>query len=202
MIALYHSTRGQTPSVRSLADKFGPEMGAAQSTTGSEKVFRNETPIQFSPDVVDQLQDREASPGPTPERQTTIDQHIRSRIEHEVKQLRKQEEEVQNSIALALEKENLDKEKSMGGEVEGGDSAGAVKSSAALFGDLEDIRSKIERFQTRRTLQDHPEVKSYQEAVLTCYKSHPVTTLDCWQEVNKFKESVRALEQGYFKSLH
>jgi len=126
--------------------------------------------LQFSPDVVDQLKDREATPGPTPERQSTIDQHIRSKIEHEVKQLRKAEEEVQNEIAHALEKENLDKEKSMAGEEEGGDSAGAVKSSAALFGDLEEIRSKIERFQTRRSLQDHPEVKSYQEAVLQCYK--------------------------------
>ncbi|KAL0063659.1 hypothetical protein AAF712_009351 [Marasmius tenuissimus] len=194
-------------------------MGASQSTAGSsEKVFRNETPIQvlvtpvisvsllkviqFSPDVVDQLKDREATPGPTPERQSTIDQHIRSRIEHEVKQLRKTEEEVQNEIARALEKENLDKEKSMaGGEESGGDSAGAVKSSAALFGDLEEIRSKIERFQTRRSLQDYPEVKSYQEAVLECYRSHPTTALDCWREVGKFKESVRALEQGYFKTL-
>ncbi|KAL0575175.1 hypothetical protein V5O48_006797 [Marasmius crinis-equi] len=177
-------------------------MGASQSTTGSsEKVFRNETPIQFSPDVVDQLKDREASPGPTPERQSSIDQHIRQRIEHEVKQLRKAEDDVQNQIALALEKENLDKEKSMAGEEESGDSAGTVKSSAALFGDLEDIRSKIERFQTRKSLQDHPEVKSYQEAVLSCYKSHPTTTLDCWREVAKFKDSVRTLEQGYFKTL-
>ncbi|KAF9267712.1 hypothetical protein L218DRAFT_642405 [Marasmius fiardii PR-910] len=175
-------------------------MGASQST--SEKVFRNETPIQFSPDVVDQLKDREASPGPTPERQTTIDQHIRSRIEHEVKQLRKQEEDVQNAIAQALEKENLDKEKSMAGQADGGDSAGTVKSSAALFGDLEEIRSKIERFQTRRTLQDHPEVKSYQDAVLSCYQSHPTTTLDCWREVSKFKSAVHSLEQEYFKTLH
>ncbi|ESK88783.1 duf1690 domain-containing protein [Moniliophthora roreri MCA 2997] len=178
-------------------------MGASQSTVGSsEKVFRNETPIEFSQDVVDHLKDNEASPGPTPERQTTIDQHIRARIEHEVKQLRRAEEDVQKEIALALEKENLDKEKEMAGQAERTDGAGTVKSSPALFGDLEEIRSKIDRFQSRKDLKDYPEVKAYQEAVLSCYKSHPTTTLNCWREVNKFRDSVRTLEQEYFKTLH
>jgi len=168
-------------------------MGASQSRSElvDEKVFRVEQPIQvcyrlsastihlflsgflqFSPDVVDQLSDHTASSKPSPERQSTLDEHVRSRIQNEVKQLRKEEEEVQKAIQAALEKENLDREKAMAGDaVESGEvGAGTVKSSAALFGDLEEIRSKIERFQSRKDLSNYPEIKSSQTALLSCYK--------------------------------
>ena len=48
--------------------------------------------------------------------------------------------------------------------------AGGVKSSAALMGDLEDVRQKIERFQTRRALRDFPDVQSKSDAVVDCYR--------------------------------
>ncbi|THV08059.1 hypothetical protein K435DRAFT_815286 [Dendrothele bispora CBS 962.96] len=181
-------------------------MGASQSRPElvDEKVFRVEQPIQFSPDVVDQLSDHTASPTPTPERQSTLDEHIRSRIQNEVKQLRKEEEEVHKAIHSALEKENLDREKAMAGDAsESGETgAGTIKSSAALFGDLEEIRAKIERFQARKELSNYPEIKSSQEALLSCYKAHPTTALECWREVSKFKASVAQLEQESFKTLH
>ncbi|KAK7440275.1 hypothetical protein VKT23_017215 [Stygiomarasmius scandens] len=180
-------------------------MGASQSRSElvDEKVFRVEQPIQFSPDVVDQLSDHTASSKPSPERQSTLDEHVRSRIQNEVKQLRKEEEEVQKAIQAALEKENLDREKAMAGDaVESGEAgAGTVKSSAALFGDLEEIRSKIERFQSRKDLSNYPEIKSSQAALLSCYKAHPTTVLDCWREVSKFKASVAQLEQESFKTF-
>ncbi|KAF5372915.1 hypothetical protein D9758_001763 [Tetrapyrgos nigripes] len=181
-------------------------MGASQSRTEQldEKVFRFDQPIQFSPEVVDQLSSQaSSSSAPTPERQATIDVHIRSKIQNEVKQLRKEEEEVQKAIQAALEKENLDREKAMAGDAVSGEAgAGTVKSSAALFGDLEEIRSKIERFQARKDLSSFPGIKQSQEALLSCYKAHPTTTLDCWKEVTKFKATVAQLEQESFKTLH
>lgn len=89
-----------------------------------------------------------------------------------MKQLRKAEEQVQQEIQLALEKENLDREKAMAGEVSGEQEAGvgSVKSSAALLGDLEETRSKIDRFQSRKSLADYPELKAGQEALVSCYK--------------------------------
>ncbi|KAJ3554583.1 hypothetical protein NM688_g3032 [Phlebia brevispora] len=138
-----------------------------------------------------------------PERQATIDAQIRSRIQSELDRLRQEEDQVRQEIEHALEKENLDRERAMAGEESESEeeAAGGVKSSAALMGDLEDVRQKIERFQTRRALSEFPEVQAASEAVMKCYKSNPTTTLDCWQEVAEFKSSVGRVEQHYINSL-
>lgn len=157
---------------------------------------------------------------PSPERQSTLDEHIRSRIQSEVKQLRKVEEQVQQEIQLALNKENLDREKAMAGEVSGEQEAGvgSVKSSAALAGDLEEIRSKIERFQSRKSLADYPELKADQDALVTCFKcvafscnfidltqsfrSNLKSSLECWKEVANFRHSVAQLEKVRMRNYH
>ncbi|KAJ3840470.1 hypothetical protein F5878DRAFT_68384 [Lentinula raphanica] len=177
-------------------------MGASQSRPHEGQIiFRSETPVQFSSNVVEQLSERQASPTPTPERQATLDEHVRTRIQDEVKQLRKAEEDVQEEIRVALEKENLDREKAMVSDGQR-DGAGSVKSSAVLMGDLEEIRSKIDRFQTRKSLANYPELRASQEALVSCYKSHPTSSLDCWMEVVNFKNSVAQLEKkDYFKTL-
>ncbi|KAF5391845.1 hypothetical protein D9757_001622 [Collybiopsis confluens] len=176
-------------------------MGASQSN--GQVVLRSETPVQFAPDVIEQLSERQASSTPTPERQSTLDEHIRTRIQNEVRQLRKAEEQVQEEIRSALEKENLDREKTMAGEasVNAEAGAGSVKSSAALLGDLEEIRVKIDRFQTRKSLVNYPELKASQDALISCYKSHLNSSLQCWKEVANFKASVSQLEKEYFKTL-
>ena len=212
-------------------------MGASQSKSDSdEQVFRTEVPIQvsttpsvvctlvtdqrlthgqFSEDVVNDLIDHATSPSPSPERQSNIDAQIRERIQSELQRLRTEEEHVREEIERALEKENLDKERALAGEesAEGAESeAGRVRSSAALMGDLEELRQKVERFQTRRALNEFPEVQAKSAAVVNCYKcvvivmyavevltshrrSHPTSSLDCWREVTEFKNSVAKVEQ-------
>ncbi|KAI0956916.1 hypothetical protein AcW1_005474 [Taiwanofungus camphoratus] len=175
-------------------------MGASQSTPRTdEKVFVSETPIQFSQDVVNHLSDHMASPDTPPERQSSIDAHIRSHIQSELARLREEEEQVKDEIERALEKENLDREREMAGEEsqsEGEEaSAGSVKSSAALMGDLEEVRRKVERFHTRQELEGYSAVQAKGEAVVSCYRSHPSTTLDCWREVSEFKSSVAQVEK-------
>lgn len=167
-------------------------MGASHSKSGStdEKVFQNETPIsvscallvccmhyitriiQFSPDVVNQLSDRLETPQTTPERQSVLDAHIRARIRDELEHLKKDEENIRREIELALEKENLDRETAMAGKASEEDesTAGSVKNSAVLLGDLEDIRSKIERHQSSKTAPEFPEVEAHGKAVADCYK--------------------------------
>lgn len=109
-----------------------------------------------------------ASPDPPPERQSSIDAQIRARIQSELARLRAEEEEVKAEIEHALEKENLDRERAMAGAE--GDEAGTVKSSTALLGDLEELRSKVDRFKTRRELEDYAQVQAKGEAVVSCYK--------------------------------
>ncbi|EAU88283.2 hypothetical protein CC1G_11761 [Coprinopsis cinerea okayama7 len=150
-------------------------MGAAQSTSQpEEKVFHNEVPIQFSPDVVNQLSDNLESVDTPPQRQSLIDAHIRARIQGELEALKREEEDVRQQIEAALEKENLDRERSMAGESsssdEDGSSSGDVKTSAALFGDLEEVKAKIEKYHAKRTLSEHPDIQAASNAVVECYK--------------------------------
>jgi altered-inheritance-of-mitochondria protein 13 len=65
----------------------------------------------------------------------------------------------------------LDRERALAGIQEESEAAsGAVRSSAALSEDLEQIRSKIDRFQTRKRLETFPGVAGASETVLACYR--------------------------------
>lgn len=133
--------------------------------------------MQFAEEVVNHLEDTKASDALSPQRQSTLDAQIRSRIQSELEHLRHQEEEVREEIERALEKENLDRERSMAGEESESDeeetAAGSVRSSAVLMGDLEEVRQKVERFQSRRALSEFPEVQAKSEAVVSCYRCVP-----------------------------
>ncbi|KAG1754188.1 hypothetical protein EDB19DRAFT_1902360 [Suillus lakei] len=178
-------------------------MGAGQSKADTEeKVFYNETPIQFSQDVVNHLSDRSMSPDTSPERQSTLDAHVRARMQAELEHLRAEEESVQKEIELALERENIDREmSSAGGESSDEVAEGDVKNSMTLMGDLEEIRTKVDRFQARRHLSDYPAVKESGETVVFCYKQNPTTPLDCWREVREFNASVAQAESQHLASL-
>jgi MICOS complex subunit MIC19 len=160
------------------------------------------------------LSDQLGSSEITPKRRAMLDAHIRSRIQVDLQHLREQEDHVRQEIELALEKENLEREKSMAGEVAERDGTlGSVKSSAALMGDLEEIRSEVDRFHSRQEAEGVRVVKEKGEAVVSCYRqalcclskdhfltdvcvrSHPTATLECWREVSEFKASVAQAEQ-------
>ena len=71
-----------------------------------------------------------------------------------------------------MEKENLDRERTMAGDASEGDGSGAgeIKSSTVLRGDLEEVAGKIRKYQSRKELTDYPEVKSCGDAVVECYR--------------------------------
>ncbi|KAJ2924418.1 hypothetical protein H1R20_g12688, partial [Candolleomyces eurysporus] len=179
-------------------------MGAGQSKPeADEKVFQNQVPISFSPDVVNQLSDNLETTETTPQRQSLIDSHIRARIQGELEHLRREEEDVRQQIEHALEKENLDREKGMAGDASANDgtTSGDVKTSAALFGDLEEIRNKINKYHAKRDLSEYPEVQAAGSVLAECYRRNATTSLNCWKEVESFKSTVAKLEQEYLKSL-
>lgn len=108
----------------------------------------------------------------TPERQSILDAHIKARIHDELEHLKKEEEHVRQEIERALELENLDREKSMAGEASESDgpSVGGVRNSAALLGDLEEVRTKIEKYHTNRNSSEFPEVQASSAALVECYR--------------------------------
>lgn len=107
--------------------------------------------------MVNQLSDRLETSETTPERQLILDSHIRARIRDELEHLKRDEEDVRGEIERALEKENLDREKSMASDGDG-------TSSSILLGDMDEIRSRMEKYVSRR--------KDVEEgdAVVECYK--------------------------------
>lgn len=90
---------------------------------------------------------------------------------------------VRDEIEKELEKENLDRERGMAGDAsspehaEGDSTVGDIKSSAVLMGDLEEVRSKIEKFQSRRELAELPTLRAKGDAVVSCYKCVPLPSL-------------------------
>jgi len=163
-------------------------MGAKISTLtegeGAENVFPNEVPISFAPGVINQLE-HSVSSETTPERQSILDSHIRARIRDELELLKKDEEDVRWEIELALEKENLDREKSMASEGDG-------PNSSILRGDMDEMRVRIDKYASRRK---SVEVEAVGDAVVECYKNNKETPLVCQSQVRDFKASVERMEQ-------
>ena len=142
------------------------------------------TPDQVSQDVIKQLSDHLQSPGVAPERRANLDAHIRSRMQAELEYLRNEEEHVRQEIESALERENLSRERVMAGDVldDNTNATGAIRSSVALLGDLDQIRSKVDRFHARKKLEEFSKVETTNGDVISCYKwvavhaSHPAPT--------------------------
>jgi len=85
--------------------------------------------------------------------------------------LKRDEENIRQEIEQALEKENLDREISMSGEAsEDSGSHGSIKNSAALLGDLEEIRAKIEKHQSSKKSPEHAAVDAQAAVVADCYR--------------------------------
>ena len=59
-----------------------------------------------------------------------------------------------------------------GAVAEGGDGVahGDIKNSAALLGDLEEVRQKVDRYRERANLTDHLAVKRLEMQSLLCYQ--------------------------------
>jgi len=147
------------------------------------------------------------------ERQLILDAHIRERIRNELEHLKRDDENVRREIEHALERENLERESSMAGEAPQGDSTlGGTKNSVSLLGDLEEIRTKIEKYQLNQRTLEFPEVEANGLAVVECYKyvhliyvtasnadlsfrKNKNSPLQCWPEVTRFRASVERLEQ-------
>jgi MICOS complex subunit MIC19 len=125
---------------------------------------------QFSNEVLAQLSSSLTETTPTPEREATLDSHVRTRIREEVARLREQETEVQNEIARALAKENLKTEARIASS--GDEEAGrvVVASSASLREDVEEVRRRVERFQKRREELGVQGVEGAREEVARCYR--------------------------------
>jgi len=180
-------------------------MGATQSRQSKdidEKIIYSNTPVELSQDVVNHLADSTNVSNVSPDRQMSLDVHVRSRIQSEITRLRQEEENIKKEIELAMGKENIDRQQlisqgdSSSALVNGFDEGGAkTQSSIALIGDLEDIQRKVEKFKGKRNAASTLWVDRSRDSLLTCYKNHSRKPLECSKEVSDFKGTVTKLEQ-------
>jgi len=123
---------------------------------------------QFSQEVIDHLQERPGeSAGPSLERQSSLDTHIRARINAELVRLREEEKVVREQIEAALEKENLSKQRTgtSGDEVEGG-----VDSTSSVQGALDEVQKKVDRFHAKRDISGYFLVSESSQELIECYR--------------------------------
>ena len=80
-----------------------------------------------------------------------LDENVQKKLKEELAELRKQEKDVQKQIALALEKENLERESSSWLSKDKG------QSSQLLQQELDRVKTQIEKY-NRRDMASFPEV--------------------------------------------
>lgn len=138
-----------------------------------------------------------------------LDENVQKKLKEELAELRKQEKDVQKQIALALEKENLERESSSWLSKDKG------QSSQLLQQELDRVKTQIEKY-NRRDMASFPEVVKARQAVVQCYRyvsttcltcsDHAGRTLDCWKEVEQFKNAFAEAEKvrcrGASANLH
>lgn len=75
------------------------------------------------------------------------------------------------------------------------DTAAGGKSRQSVSKEVEALRAKLE---SRKKVRDVPEsVETARSEVVRCLRENDRRPLDCWQEVERFKEEVRRLEKGW-----
>ncbi|WFD01672.1 hypothetical protein MOBT1_000348 [Malassezia obtusa] len=128
---------------------------------------------------------------PDSKRQELIDSSIQEKIHAELSKLRKQEQEMQKKIELALEKENIDRQ----GKPWFGNDKG--QSSELLQQELNRVKSQIEKF-NKRSVDSFPALKKAREDIIQCYRNDNKRTLDCWREVDAFNKAIAEAEKELF----
>ena len=128
--------------------------------------------VQFSQDVVNHLADVSASSEPSSARQSTLDEHIRSRIQSEIQRLRQEEEDVRNEIQTALEKEvlALDGDTHRNRVTTEEEDSGAPLNSIVLLGDIEEVKQKVDKYHSRASSESLESIKDAANSLVSCYK--------------------------------
>ncbi|TVY52443.1 MICOS complex subunit mic19 [Lachnellula cervina] len=168
-------------------------MGSGSSKPAAaptSQVWTSETPVRFSNGLVDSLQ---SSPETDSTRAKTLELHIQSRVNSELKRLQEQAAkeyaELQSQIS-APEPEK--KEKSAGDTLRD-------LGRESVQNDVKELKKKLEQ---RKQLADLDEgVEKAKSEVVRCLRDNDRRPLDCWKEVQTFKDEVRRLEGAWVEKV-
>ncbi|KAJ9133636.1 hypothetical protein NKR19_g8967 [Coniochaeta hoffmannii] len=152
------------------------------SATASPHVWKGSSPTASS-DILESLQSSHETDA---SRSQTLELQIQARVAAELKRL--QEEE-----AAAL-REVADKVSASAPEADDG-----KPSRQTVSKEVEQLRQKLE---SRKKVRDIPaSVEAARGEVVRCLRENDRRPLDCWREVEAFKEEVRRLEKGWVEKV-
>ncbi|KAI5778733.1 putative altered inheritance of mitochondria protein 13, mitochondrial [Geopyxis carbonaria] len=152
-------------------------MGSSASKPTTTAVFHGETPVRFSTTLVSTLQSASETDST---RAKSLELHIQARVAEELAALDARVGSVDAQLALeappAAGEELTDERKRVKGQI------------AAL-------KRRLEGMPQVRELSEG--MKTAREGVVACLKKNETTPLDCWKEVEAFKEQTRRLEKAF-----
>ena len=70
-------------------------------------------------------------------------------------------------------------------------------NSIILEQDLEELRKQIEK--RPKAMEEDSKVKAARSAVITCLRTNEKRPLNCYKEVEHFKESVKTLQRSFIQ---
>ncbi|KAI1098937.1 DUF1690-domain-containing protein [Jackrogersella minutella] len=162
-------------------------MGSSSSkpeASESSHIWKASSPVGVSHDVVESLQ---SSNETDTSRAQTLELAVQARVASELRKLEAEESALlkaaQDKIAAQAPEQAADEQ----------------KSSPAVSKEVAALRARLDK---RKQLRPVPEaVEQARGDVIKCLMEHDRRPLDCWREVEAFKEEVRRLEKGWVEKV-
>ncbi|TVY26991.1 MICOS complex subunit [Lachnellula hyalina] len=168
-------------------------MGSGSSKPAAaptSQVWTSDTPVRFSNGLVDSLQ---SSPETDSTRAKTLELHIQSRVNSELKRLQEQ---------AAKEYEELQSKISAPEPEKKGKSAGDTLRDLGRESVQNDVKELKKKLEQRKKLAGLDEgVEKAKSEVVRCLRDNDRRPLDCWKEVQTFKDEVRRLEGAWVEKV-
>ncbi|KAK4209864.1 putative DUF1690 domain-protein [Rhypophila decipiens] len=160
-------------------------MGSSASkpdVTDVTQVWTGANTSMFSNDLVSHLASREES---DVARQQALELEVQRRVTAELKRLQAEEAEAlqEKQAKLSAPPTSTD------------DTQDNKPSRQTVSKEIETLRAKLEERRKVRTIPDT--VEAARSEVVRCLRENDRRPLDCWKEVEQFKEEVRKLEKGW-----
>ncbi|KAI2468131.1 DUF1690-domain-containing protein [Annulohypoxylon bovei var. microspora] len=158
-------------------------MGSSSSkpeASQSSHVWKASSPVGVSHDVVESLQ---SSSETDTSRAQSLELAVQARVASELRKL-----EAQESALLKAAQDKI-------ADLAPKDEAASQRSRQAVSKEVEALRARLDK---RKQLRPVPEsVEAARGEVVRCLMENDRRPLDCWKEVEAFKEEVRRLERGW-----
>ncbi|KAL8999581.1 MAG: hypothetical protein Q9188_005848 [Gyalolechia gomerana] len=178
--------------------------------SSTQHVFTSESPVSFSPDLINALQ---ASPETDSTRSRDLELHIQRRVHAELERLdadySKRLSEVQEQISSAPDS-TTESTLPDARTPDQSSSAGGPDRKAAAEGDklrdlgrqsvqkeIDMLKEKLKRRKIKEEVVKDKALEKAKGEVVNCLRLNDRRPLDCWREVEVFKEEVGRLERDF-----